>query len=194
MNIVVISASMRPESQSLKISNWLSEHLKSLDVESSVLDLNTTTLPMFEPGTSPENKSKVLHTLNSADGLVFVSPEWDGTMSYGLVNMLHYVGNELAHKPVMMTGVSSGRGGHYPLMQMRIMGYKNNHFAISPEALLVQDCKNMLNNHDMSEDQNDIFLKKRADYALKILVEYTRALQAVRDSGVVDHENFPNGV
>ena len=63
-----------------------------------------------------------------------------------------------------------------------------------PEALLVQDCNAMLNDTDMSEDASDLSVKKRADYALKILIEYAKSLKVVRESGVVDYENFPHGV
>lgn len=195
MKILVISASMRGNSQSLKVSNWLVEHAKTLGLSPSLLDLHKTKLPMYDDGeTEAENKDTVLEMINEADGFVFVSPEWNGTMSHGLINMLHYVGSEIAHKPVMLAGVSSGRGGHYPLMQMRNMVYKNSHFVISPEALLVQDCKNMLNDHNMSDDATDVSVKKRADYGLKILAQYAESLKQVRESGVVDHENFPNGV
>jgi hypothetical protein len=114
-------------------------------------------------------------------------------MSHGLVNMLHYVGDEMAHKPVMLTGVSDGRGGHYPLMQMRIMNYKNNHFVISPESLLVQDVKNILNDHEPAEGA-DGSVKKRADYALRILICYSEALQGVRNSGIVNFQDFKYGV
>lgn len=193
-NILVISASMRKESQSLKVSNWLVDHAKSLGCDADLVDLNKTTLPMFDLETPADNKDEIVGKIAKADGVVFVSPEWAGTMSHGLINMMHYVGTELAHKPVMLTGVSAGRGGQYPVMQMRSMQYKNSHFVISPEALVVQDCNNMLNDHDMNDEADDIIIKKRADYSLKILVEYAKALGSVRDSGVVDHESFPYGM
>lgn len=186
---------MRSGSQSLKVTHWLQNYLKSLDVDTIVLDLHELNLPMFtDEQEETEAEQNVLKALDSADGVVFVSPEWNGTMSHGLVNMLHYVGTELAHKPVTLVGVSSGRGGHYPLMQMRIMNYKNTHFVVSPESFLVQDVKKILNDDDMSDDAQDASIKKRARYALNVLLAYARALHDVRESGVVDHKNFPNGV
>lgn len=195
MNIAIISGSMRTGSQSLKVSKWLTEHASKLEIDASVVDLHELKLPIFDVGeTEAPNAPKVLTALEEADAVVFVSPEWGGTMSTGIVNMLQYVGTELAHKPVMLVGVTAGRNGHYPIMQMRIMGYKNNHFVISPESLLVQGVNDVLNDHEMPEEGGDASVKKRADYALRILKEYAQALKSVRDSGVVDHENFPNGV
>lgn len=195
MKIVVVSGSMRPDSQSLKVSQWLVDHGKQLGVDMELLDLHTLELPQFttkQPKTEAEQR--MLALFDSADGAVFVSPEWDGMMSHGIPSMLHYIDNELAHKPVMLAGISSTRGGHYPLMQMRTMGYKNKHYIITPESLLVQWVKDAFNDHDMSDDAQDAPMKKRANYGLKILIEYAKALHAVRDSGAVDFEQFPNGV
>ena len=194
MRITIISASMRPGSQSLKVSMWLSEHAQTLGVETEVIDLNEARLPMYDASDDiGKHAVDILKSIDSSDGFVFVSPEWNGSMSHGLVNMLHYVDHELANKPVMLVGVSDGRGGHYPLMQMRIMNYKNNHYVISPEVLLVQDSKNVLNNHDESEGP-DGYVKKRAEYALKVLLAYSESLKSVRSSGVINFVDFPNGV
>jgi azobenzene reductase len=196
MKLVVISASMRKESQSLKVSKWLAEHAQSLDVESEVLDLHEVKLPLFDTGETPApNAEKILNILDSADGLVFVSPEWNGMMSHGLANMLHFVGKELAHKPVMLVGVSAGRGGTYPVAQMRQIGQKNNQYVISPESLIVQGVNDIMNDHEMSDEKSpDQSVKTRADYALKVLIEYAKSLKTVRESGVIDHESFANGV
>lgn len=187
---------MRGESQSLKVSEWLAEHLRSLDSEAEVLDLHKFKLPIFDDGeTNADNRDDLLQQLDSADAYVFVSPEWNGMMSHGLINMIHHANStSMAHKPVMLVGVSAGRGGTYPIAQMLQIGQKNRHYVISPERLIVGGVKDMLNNHDMSDDTNDIAVKERADYALKILLAYAEATQLIRESGVVDHENFANGV
>lgn len=195
MTIAIVGSSMRENAQSLKIAKWLKDHAeKKLDCNVELLDLHELALPMFT--TSQENDAsvgKVLEVFEQADAAVFVSPEWDGMMSHGLVNMQHYLGHELANKPVMLVGVSAGRGGHYPIMQMRTMGYKNNHYIISPEALVVQGVNDTFNDHDMSEHVSDKMLKDRADYGLKVLIEYAKALKSVRQSGVIDLEAFESG-
>lgn len=185
---------MRPESQSLKVAHWLASHTESLGQKAVVVDLHKAALPAFDDSPDMATSARdILAGFEESDGFVFVSPEWNGTMSYGLVNLLHFVGHELAHKPVMLVGVSDGRGGHYPLLQMRIMNYKNNHFVISPEALLVQDVSSVLNDHNPGEGA-DGYVKKRADYALKVLLTYAESLQSVRSSGVINFADFKNGV
>ncbi len=108
--------------------------------------------------------------------------------------MQHYINHELANKPVMLVGVSAGRGGSYPVMQMRDMGYKNNHYIISSENLVIQGVNGMFNDHEMSEESVDYSMKKRADYALRVLAEYSKALTSVRASGVLDLDAFANGM
>ena len=195
MNILVICASMRGESQSLKVSKWLQNHLESQNISADLLDLHVYKLPLFDDGeTKAENLPELLSKLAGADAFIFVSPEWDGMMSHGLINMLHYAKHELAYKPVMLVGVSAGRGGTHPVDQMRLMGHKNRHYVLSPENLVVSGVESAFNGPEFDKNASDYALKTRADYSLKILVKLAESLSDVRDSGVLDFERFGNGV
>lgn len=193
MKIVVIACSTRPQSQSLKVAEYLRQRLESFEAQAALVDLNAQRLPLYddsETGTWEEVWAPMSEELEAAEGYVFVSPEWNGTTGPGLVNMLLYVDNEMAHKPVMTVGVSAGRGGTYPLVDMRLMGYKNNHYVITPESLIVSRVKETLVDGQLTDEK----VRARADYALKILMEYATALTLVRHSGTVDLDTFPNGV
>lgn len=197
MRVMVISASGRASSQSLKVSNWLVDHAGKLGYEASLLDLHQTALPIYDDAEHSELTPKIntlKSKLDSAEAYIFVSPEWNGMMSLNLANMFQYIDQEMAHKPVMLVGVSAGRGGTYPVAQMRLMGHKNRHYILSPESLIVSGVDKAFNDNDFSEKAVDLPLKKRADYALKVLCQYAKALNQVRSSGVIDHENFANGV
>jgi NAD(P)H-dependent FMN reductase len=197
MRLVVISASNRAGSESLKVANWLVKHANNLGMVAETLDLFELGLPMYDDAEHNELNQKVSdlkQQLAAADGFIFVSPEWNGMMSLTLPNMLHYVSQELANKPVMLVGVSAGKGGTHPIGQMRLMGPKNRHYVISPENLIVSGVEQAFNDYEWSDDRPDIALKQRADYSLKILFEYMKALQNVRQSGVVDYKRFGNGV
>ncbi len=186
---------MRKKAQSLKVSEWLQEHLASIEQKASVVDLYQVKLPMFDGGeTKAQNINKLLSDFDKADSFVFVSPEWNGMMSHGLLNLMHYIGHQMADKPVMLVGVSSARGGSYPIAQMRLIGYKNNHYVITPESLIVQGVNDVFNNHSFGKKEADLYIKKRADYALRVLVEYSEALKTVRKSGVIKLDNYPNGM
>lgn len=168
-----------------------------MDSTVNLLDLNELKLPIYDDTGEGEWATKwqeVSIQLDESDGFVAVSPEWNGMASMGWFNMLHYVGNEVAHKPVMFVGVSSGLGGAYPIAQMKAMGQKNKHFVVVPEHLRVAQVKEMLNDDSMDEKAPDYSVKMRADYALKMLLEYAKALQLVRSSDVIDFKTFGNGV
>ncbi len=197
MNICVISGSTRPASQSLKIANYLQKRLATTDVTASVLDLSKTLLPLFtdeDAGLWAPAVGEALQHLEEADGCVFVTPEWNGMASVGILNMLHYAEHQLAHKPVLLVGISASRGGSYPVLQLRQMGYKNRHFVLVPEQLVITQCETVLNDDSFAEDASDIYIKKRADYALGVLTTYASALAEVRKSPQVRLDTYPNGM
>lgn len=185
---------MRRGSQSLKVSKWLSEQSIELGMNSGVIDLNEEILPVFDDETVPENWKELSRKLEESDCFIFVSPEWDGMMSQGLINLYHYIGRELAHKPVMLVGVSSGRGGAYPISQMKQLGQKNKHFVISPENLIVGGVKEMLNDQELDTEKSDYTIKKRAIYCLKVLNKYAEALKPIREEDFIKNTEFTKGV
>lgn len=193
MKITIISASTRNNSESRRVSDYLSGRLTKFNIENTILDLNEKRLPLYDDtgeGSWKELWDDMSHLLEDSNGFVFVSPEWDGMFSVGLHNMFHYTDKELADKPVLAVGVSSGRGGRYPLQQMRTMGYKNKSFVVIPESLYYDHVKEAL----VGGELTDTRATERADYVLKVLVEYVKALDAVRKSGVIDYKKFPNGL
>ena len=193
MKISIIQGSTRPNSASREVSEYLSSRLTALGIESSIVDLHEQRLPLFdasEEGEWTQVWDSISRGLTESDGFIFVSPEWDGMMSVGLHNFLHYTEKELADKPVLAVGVSSGRGGRYPLQQMRIMGYKNKSFVVIPESLFYDLIKQTLVDGALTDPRS----VERTDYVLKTLVEYAKALTLVRASGVIDYEKFPNGL
>lgn len=197
MKIVVVSGSVRDGSQSRKVADYLQERLADMDVEAGLVDLNKQRLPLYDhsdEGPWQDIWAPIEKELSDADGFVFVSPEWDGLASVGLHNMFHYTtktkNHVLAHKPVMLTSVSTGMGGAYPLAQLRSAGPKNTHYVVSPENLRVSKVKEVLIDGDMVVDG----VRERADYSLKILIEYAKALRQVRAAGILDYEKFASGV
>lgn len=197
MKLCIISGSTRPESQSLKIAKYLQRRVASIDATASVLDLSSALLPLFTDEDAqlwPAIVGEVLQQLEEADGYVFVTPEWNGMASVGILNMLHYTEHQFAHKPVLLVGISSNRGGSYPVLQLRQMGYKNRHFVLVPEQLVITQCETVMNDDSLADDASDIYIKKRADYALGVLKTYAAALTEVRKSPQVRLDTYPNGM
>ena len=73
--------------------------------------------------------------------------------------------------------------------------YKNNRLCWLPEQLIARKVKAICNNNTAQNDAalHDTFAA-RSLYALDMLLAYAKALTSVRDSGLIDHDTFMNGM
>ncbi|MGB1272284.1 MAG: NADPH-dependent FMN reductase [Endozoicomonas sp.] len=200
MKLAIISGSHRHDSQSGRISHVLSERVSELSLFESVdiLSLSDNPLPLWDESiwAGDEDWKAQLAPwktwLNEADALVVVAPEWNGMVPAGLKNFFLLFGSaELGHKPALITALSAGLGGAYPVVELRSSSYKNCRICYLPDHLIVRHVTKAFTGEDPEGDQR---IQDRADYCLKLLREYSLGLKAVRESGVVDHRTFGNGM
>ncbi|WP_068827869.1 NADPH-dependent FMN reductase [Pseudomonas sp. BMS12] len=197
LNIALIAGSSRQQSQSAKVARYLRQRLIELGMtaeeHSSLIDLGERGLPLWPA----ENKGPWVdyqQQLASADALVVIAPEWNGMACPAVKNFFLYASKaELAHKPALLVGVSSGIGGAYPISELRASGYKNCRIAYLPEHLIVRQVESVLNDTEVS-GEDDRRIRARADYALDILGKYGEALKPVRASIDMGHSAFANGM
>jgi hypothetical protein len=93
----------------------------------------------------------------------------------------------------MAVGVSTSRGGTWPIAELRGSSFKNNHLCWTPEHLVIRNVGNILNETE-AVDEDEVYIRGRIDYALGILRGYANALSQVRASGLIDHETYPYGM
>ena len=203
MKISIIVGSHRKESASAKVGRFLSEALSSKDgVSTWTLDLGKTPLPLWDEALwsngpqwsqMPELKSE----LDACDGFVVIAPEWHGMVPAALKNffLLWAATGELSHKPALPCAVSAGEGGAYVISELRMSSYKNNRLCWIPEHLIARHVKSVCNDDIAQNDAalHDIFAT-RSRYALNLLLAYAGALTTVRESGLIDHDAFLNGM
>ncbi len=197
MNITVISASNRPNSQSLKISHRIIEKLKAKEQNTKLIDLNMLRLPLFVPDETPENWNEEIEpVISESDGYVFVVPEWNGMAPPAMLNFLSFVGSTtMAHKPVLLTSVSGGLNGSYPLAELKAFGSKNRHYNLMPDHLIVKNAKALLNSETPdTENQTDVNLHERMDYELGVLTAYSEKLSELRKDERINSAKYPHGV
>lgn len=194
MNIVVISGSNRSGSQSLKIAQRLQEKLNNLQADTVLLDLHALALPLFDDGEHPAPDGFV-EGLKSADGYVLVSPEWDGMAPAAVINFIYHSKDAMVHKPVLLCGVSSTRGGAYPVAELKAFANKNRRFVSVPEHLIFREAKTLFNasTPELGNDA-DAYMHERSDYALGFLLAYADALKTVRDKPGLPLDKYPNGM
>lgn len=199
MKIVVISGSSRGGANSLKVAHWYVQQLEMKGVDAELLNLQQTELPLnhediwSDIDNLPEAK-RVRSMLESADGYIIVSPEWNGMAAPALKNLFIYVKKTMADKPALLTSVSATQfGGDFPIAELHMSSAKNTRVVYIPEYIVVRDADNMFNDAE-PESRNDEYIRKRAQYAVGVLMAYVEALQQVRISNVADYKTYPNGM
>lgn len=206
MHVTLISGSHRNGSQSRKVADYTAATITALAPEHSpehstdIIDLAGNPLPLWDgqSGKADSATGKVWGDfavrLAKADALVVISPEWAGMVPPGLKNLfLHASPKEVGHKPAMIITVSAGRGGTYPVEELRTSAYKNNRILYIPDHVIVQNVGNVLNGATPA-DEADGYIRRRIAYSLQVLFAYGEAMKSVRASGVIHNPEFPFGM
>lgn len=202
MKVGIISGSHRINSQSIKIARWIETRFNSLALTQRVytLELATANIPFWDEGMwNGEEKWKSIWSkhsieLSACDAFVIIAPEYGGMVPPALKNIFLLCSNqELAHKPALIVGVSAGRSGSYPIVELRMSGYKNTRICYLPDHMIIREAEKMfLAEEPQCPVETDV--RARLDYFLRVLKEYAKALSTVRASGVIDTKSFPNGL
>lgn len=202
MKIGIISGSHRSPSQSEKVANFMQQRLVESGVETWVYTLARNPLPLWEQEIWEKDEvwearlDPLKKELTACDGFIIISPEWHGQVPAGLKNFFLLFGKaELGHKPALITAVSSGDGGAYPVAELRMSSYKNNRICYIPEHLILRKVESILNENPLDNDaRSDAYYRERIDWVLGILQGYTEALISMRRSTEIIHDKFGNGM
>lgn len=103
IKIVCVGGSMEQRSSTLGILKFTAEKLKELGAEVYVSDIRTLELPVFSYKTLKAMRNPgfagLVKKIRSADGLVFASPEYHGSVSSAFKNVIDYLEVLSAEKP-----------------------------------------------------------------------------------------------
>ncbi len=202
MKIGIISGSHRDPSQSARVGDYMAEQLALKGVSTWSFALASNPLPLWDqkvwendPGWN-SILAPIKKELQECEGFVVISPEWHGQVPAGLKNFfLLFSRFELGHKPALITTVSSGDGGSYPVAELRISSYKNNRICYLPEHLILRNVESILNEEPADNDASaDAYFRERIDWTLDLLLGYTRALTTMRETTEIFHDKFGNGM
>ncbi|MEI1279426.1 NAD(P)H-dependent oxidoreductase [Leptospira venezuelensis] len=200
MKIGIIVGSQQKVSQSSKVGEFLNSKLKEMSVDTWTLDLGKNPLPLYDSTQTGDNQvwtniwKPVDENLKSSEGFIIITPEYGGMASPAIKNFFLHAGLvQLGHKPGLLVSVSSGRGGAFPINEMRASSYKNTKICYIPEQLIFRDVEHLINGGEPVSPE-DSFIRERSAFALKILVAYADALSEIRESGVVQDPRFKNGM
>lgn len=114
MNIAIISSSVRIGRNSHRVALYFSNYLKEHDLATSeILDLKEYSFPLFEERLRymkdpPANVLDFADRIKKADGVILVTPEYNGGYPASVKNIVDLLYDEWHRKPIAITTVSDG--------------------------------------------------------------------------------------
>ena len=194
MNLVIISASQRTQSQSAKVAEYLADNSGQFSVIQHI-ELCKQRLAMWdgEEMSKQQDDSDWLAInaqLLTMDALVLITPEWSGTASPSLKNLLMMCeAADTGHKPVLLVSVVNGISGAYPIAELRMNAFSNNKLVVIPDHLIIRNVEAVLNTIDETSPQEDSAITRRdksirhrIGYSLHTLFYYSQAMKALREN------------
>jgi NAD(P)H-dependent FMN reductase len=112
--ILILSSSVRTGKKSNRVALYFLDYIKEKNIgDPELLDLEDYHFPIFnerlrllkEP---PEALVRFAAKIKSADGIVLVTPEYNGGYPASLKNAIDVLYDEWHHKPIAITTVSNG--------------------------------------------------------------------------------------
>jgi chromate reductase, NAD(P)H dehydrogenase (quinone) len=150
MNITIISTSPRKKSNSLRFSKYIQKLSQTSDNESvELVDFENYDVPFFGQGYIKKDaltdfQQNLITKWEKADLVYIVMPEYNWFPDAELINLLNHLGGkDFAHlfnnKTFALAGVSAGRGGKLPAIEMnmmlgKIINFTNQYSVISPRV------------------------------------------------------------
>ena len=194
MNLVIISASQRTQSQSAKVAEYLADNSSQFSAVRHI-ELCKQRLPMWdgEEMSKQQDDSDWLAInvqLQAMDALILITPEWGGTASPLLKNLLMMAqATDIGHKPVLLVSVVNGISGAYPIAELRMNAFSNNKLVAIPDHLIIRNVEeilNTINKDDQQKDEaitrRDKSMRHRIGYSLHTLLHYSQAMKSLRET------------
>jgi len=184
--ITIISGSARPGSNTLRVAKAIKRLLESKGVqEVSLIDCAAYDIPFYNgQDLNPERLSSFqqeVATSMSESGLIFLlTPEYNWFPSAEIINLIHRFGtngfkNCWDDKVFATCGVSTGRGGRMPAVQLsyvvnKLLNVMNLHSVVSPKMFESQFTTKALDEagNSLGNEEFDKGLEQFVDYNLTL--------------------------
>ncbi|MBL7917785.1 MAG: NAD(P)H-dependent oxidoreductase [Bacteroidia bacterium] len=131
MKIVIISASVREGRNSHRVALFFKNFIKTNNLATvEVLDLQKYKFPIFEERLKFQKNPSIIVTefankIKAADGIIIVTPEYNGGYPASLKNVVDLLNDEWKRKPIAISTVSSGGfGGMQVITSLQFLFWK----------------------------------------------------------------------
>jgi NAD(P)H-dependent FMN reductase len=171
-NISIVSSSIRPDRKSHRLAlyflNYLNENFLA---NANILDLKVYDFPIFnETLKKQESPSKKIldfaEKINSSEGVIIVTPEYNGGYPASLKNAIDVLYDEWRHKPVGIVTVSNGPfAGSQALVSLQFSLWKMKTWTVTeqysvPNIEKNYDSEGTSLHKNISEPLTEAFLKE----------------------------------
>jgi NAD(P)H-dependent FMN reductase len=177
--IVIIAGTNRPGSNTRKITTHVEKSYQALNIPARVLDLADLPPEIFLPSSYEKKPAvfiKFIETILGADGLVVVTPEYNGSIPGVLkyfIDMLPFP-ESFEQRPVCFVGLAAGLwGAMRPTEQLQqIFAYRNG--LVFPERVFVPGVNNHLDDNGTLSPVMEKNLRQQA-------TSFTRFVERLRE-------------
>lgn len=162
MNILIVSASPRQNSLTFRFSKYFQKVLQARQETKrvTIVDFDAFDIPTIGKGNFKRNalspfQEKLINEWEQADLIFLCSPEYNWTANAELLILFDRIGSQdfkhLFHdKVIASVGVSSGRGGRQPALDInkvlsKVISFLDVFSIISPKILEVHEASKNLN-------------------------------------------------
>jgi len=170
-NISIISSSIRPDRKSHRVALYFRNYLgRTYHLAPELIDLKEYGFPIFsETFKTMKNPSDevldFVEKIKSSDGIIVVTPEYNGGYPASLKNVIDLLNEEWVHKPIGIVTVSAGPfGGAQGLTSLQFSLWKLKAWTI-PAMFSVPDVGNTYDESGIPKD------KEKTDGLAKVFIK-----------------------
>ena len=181
MNIVILSASVRIARNSNRVALYFENYIKENKLaEVEILDLNNYRFPVFDerlrlmknPG---EQVIEFADKITKCDGVIIVTPEYNGGYPASLKNVIDLLYAEWRRKPIALATVSNGPFGGAQVTTSLVFSLWKIGACVVPAMFPVPKVHENYNEEGVPTDKEAI--DKRARIFLEELTWYITAMK-----------------
>lgn len=186
MNIALIATSSRKNSNSLRFVNYLKHVLtESGQHEVTIVTFEDYDIPFVGQGSVKKDsltafQQEFIGAWEAADLVFFAMPEYNWTAPPQATNTIHQLGGPafkhlFENKIFAMVGISNGRGGRQPALDMttvlnKIISFTNSYSIVSPKLYEAHETDKNLdeNGHFVGHEVFERTARAFVDYTLTV--------------------------
>jgi len=191
MKIAIVSGSSRENNNTIRAAFAL-EKLLQPEHEVQVINFAHYDIPFisqggFKPGVLSNFQNQVISAFEHSHLIIFVTPEYNWSTTPELLNLLHCLSmppfnNALQNKVFSFVGISTGKGGKAPVIQLmqivnKLIGFSQTQSVVSAKIFEVHFIKEVLDEkgNSLGNQLFDNGLAEFTNYTLSIAQRWHQA-------------------